>query len=69
MDPPYKEKELNNLLLDFINEKILNKNGIVILHRHKKHIDNLPVQFKILEEKNMVFQKFYFVIFFKLKFS
>ena len=60
LDPPYKEKELNNLLLDFINEKILNKNGIVILHRHKKHIDNLPVQFKILEEKKYGISKILF---------
>ena len=36
LDPPYKEKELNELLLLFINEKILKQDGIIIIHRHKK---------------------------------
>ena len=68
LDPPYKEKELNELLLLFINEKILKQDGIIIIHRHKKQTDSLPNQINILEEKNMGFQKYYFVIFFKLKF-
>ena len=68
LDPPYKEKELNYVLSSLIAEKILKQDGIIILHRHKKQIDSLPFQIKVLEEKNMVFQKFYFVIFLKLKF-
>ena len=51
LDPPYKEKELNYVLSSLIAEKILKKDGIIILHRHKKQIDSLPFQIKVLEEK------------------
>ena len=51
LDPPYKEMELNYVLSSLIAEKILKKDGIIILHRHKKQIDILPFQIKVLEEK------------------
>ena len=60
LDPPYKEKELNELLLLFINEKILKQDGIIIIHRHKKHIDTLPNQINILEEKKYGISKILF---------
>ena len=60
LDPPYKEKELNNLLSFLINEKILNQNGIIIIHRHKKQIDSLPNQINILEEKKYGISKILF---------
>ena len=53
LDPPYKEKELSELLLLFINEKILKQDGIIIIHRHKKQKDSLPNQINILEEKKI----------------
>ena len=59
LDPPYKEKDLNKILSCLINEKILKLSGIIIIHRHKRQIDNMPDQIKVLEEKNMVFQKYY----------
>ena len=60
LDPPYKEKELNELLLLLINEKILKQDGIIIIHRHKKQTDILPNQINILEEKKYGISKILF---------
>ena len=60
LDPPYKEKELNNILSSLISEKILKQDGIIILHRHKKQIDSLPFQIKIIEEKKYGISKILF---------
>ena len=51
MDPPYKDKNLENLLNEIKNQKMLNKNGIIILHRHKNEADNFPLSFKFIEQK------------------
>ena len=51
MDPPYKDKDLNFLLDNIKNQKILNNNGILIVHRHKDEKDLIPNKFKIIEEK------------------
>ena len=60
LDPPYKEKELKVILLSIINIKILKEDGIIILHRHKKQIDSLPDQIKIIEEKKYGISKILF---------
>ena len=41
LDPPYKEKALENILNTIIENKILKKNGIIIIHRHKKENDKI----------------------------
>ena len=51
LDPPYKEKKLTNLLITIMELKLLRKNGIIIIHRHKKEKDNFPIKFSILLEK------------------
>ena len=51
LDPPYKDKNLENLLNEIDNQKILKKNGIIILHRHKSETDSFPQNFKIIEQK------------------
>ena len=51
LDPPYKEKKLTNLLKAIMELKLLKKNGIIIIHRHKKEKDNFPIEFNILLEK------------------
>ena len=51
MDPPYKENKLSLLLKQIIDSNILNKNGIIIIHRHKKNEDKLPSEFIVIEEK------------------
>tara|TARA_Y100001970_G_scaffold166297_1_gene203373 strand:- start:6525 stop:7085 length:561 start_codon:yes stop_codon:yes gene_type:complete len=45
LDPPFKEKKASFLLDKIINDKILKKNGIVIIHRHKN--DNLEIDSKL----------------------
>ena len=51
LDPPYKDKNLENLLNEIRDQKILNKNGIVILHRHKNETDPLPKGYQTIEQK------------------
>ncbi len=51
IDPPYKEKNLNELLDKIIRSNIIKKNSIFIIHRHKNENDKLPVNFKIIERK------------------
>ena len=46
LDPPYKEKALENILNTIIENKTLKDNGIIIIHRHKKEIDKFPKNFQ-----------------------
>ena len=61
LDPPYKDKNLSILLKNIQTINLLNKNGIIILHRHKKSKDIIPDDFKILEEKNYGISKIIFM--------
>ena len=36
IDPPYKENKINLLINEIKSEEILSKNGLIIIHRHKK---------------------------------
>lgn len=60
LDPPYKETQLKNLLQFMILYKILKSNGVIIIHRHKKHSNSFPNNFKILEEKKYGISKIFF---------
>jgi 16S rRNA (guanine966-N2)-methyltransferase len=51
LDPPYKDKNLANLLDKIKDQEILKKNGIIILHRHKNEHDNFNSNFKLIEQK------------------
>ena len=52
MDPPYKEDKIN-LIVDQIKEReILDKNAILIIHRHKKDNINISDKLNILDERN-----------------
>ena len=61
LDPPYKEQKINTLLELIIERKILNKNGILILHRNKKTIDIFPEKLKIFSERIYGLSKIYFI--------
>ena len=63
MDPPYKEKDLNKVIVDIFDAKIINENGIVIIHRHKKEEDKFPKEFQIIEEKTYGISRVLFGIF------
>ena len=49
LDPPYKERNIFELINSIIKASILRKNGIVVIHRNKKSKDNYPNNFKILD--------------------
>tara|TARA_B100001769_G_scaffold270932_1_gene262927 strand:+ start:994 stop:1554 length:561 start_codon:yes stop_codon:yes gene_type:complete len=51
MDLPFKEKRILDLLEMIKKHKILDKNGLVILHRHVETKDVLPTDINILIEK------------------
>jgi len=61
LDPPYKEKKIDSILIKIDEGKILNKNSIIIIHRHKSKIDILPTNFKIIEEKTYGVSKILFL--------
>lgn len=52
LDPPYREEKINFLLDKIKQKKILNENGILIIHRHKKDRIKITNKIKILEERN-----------------
>ena len=51
IDPPYKENDLTKLLISILENKVLKRGGIIIIHRHKDQKDIFPETFKIIEEK------------------
>tara|TARA_B100000963_G_scaffold237230_1_gene207404 strand:- start:2111 stop:2674 length:564 start_codon:yes stop_codon:yes gene_type:complete len=51
LDPPYKEKRLSEIIEDLFLEKVLTKDGVIIIHRHIKEKDEYSKNFKILDEK------------------
>ena len=61
MDPPYRDKELNLLLNNIKNQKILNEKGILIVHRHKDEKDLIPDELKVIEEKKYGLSKIIFL--------
>ena len=63
LDPPYKDKNLKNILTDIYNKKILYKDGIIVIHRHKKEQDQFPYFLSIIEEKKYGISKIIFLSF------
>ena len=61
LDPPYKYKNLETLFNKIRDSNILDKNGIIILHRHKKERDIFPSKFNIIEEKKYGISKIIFL--------
>jgi 16S rRNA (guanine966-N2)-methyltransferase len=61
LDPPFKDKNLENVLLEIKEKKILEENGVIILHKHKKDQDILTKSFKVIEEKKYGISKITFL--------
>jgi 16S rRNA (guanine966-N2)-methyltransferase len=61
LDPPYKDKNINIIFEKIAEFKILKKNSIIILHRHKKEGDIFPKNFEIIEEKEYGISKIIFL--------
>ena len=64
-DPPFKNNDLENLIQFIYINKLLKKNGILILHRHKSANQKFLDNFKIIEERTYGLSK---IIFYNLLF-
>ena len=51
LDPPYKNKSINLLINLIIDQKILKKNGIILIHRHKKDDIEITSKLNILDSR------------------
>ena len=52
IDPPYKEKKINFLLNKISKNNILKKDGIVVLHRHKKDNVEISDKFNVFDQRS-----------------
>ena len=60
IDPPYKEIKINMLIEKIIYRKLLKKNGILIIHRHKKDKIVITKKINILDTRTYGVSKVYF---------
>ena len=60
LDPPFKDKEINILINQIKILKIADINTIIIIHRNKKSVDNIPKFLNVLDEKNYGLSKILF---------
>ncbi len=59
-DPPYKEKKIELLIENIIEMDILEKNGLIIIHRKKGDLDSCPKKFKVIDTKSYGLSTFVF---------
>tara|TARA_Y100000591_G_scaffold81564_1_gene68689 strand:- start:1122 stop:1694 length:573 start_codon:yes stop_codon:yes gene_type:complete len=60
LDPPFKEKKINQLIKEILNKNFLNKNGILITHRYKKDEILMIRKLRILETRKYGISKIIF---------
>ncbi len=60
MDPPYKEKNITDIIENLSSKKLLKDNGVIIIHRHKKENEYFSENFKIFEIKKYGISKVIF---------
>ena len=60
LDPPYKETRINRLIEKIIENKILNPDGVMIIHRHKRDKIEITNKIKIFDVRNYGLSKIYF---------
>lgn len=60
IDPPYKEKKINEIIEIILKKKILSQNGILIIHRHKKDNTKLTNKLRIIEDRTYGISKILF---------
>ena len=62
LDPPYKEERINKLIEQILEKNILNTNGLMIIHRHKKDKIEITKKVKILDTRNYGNSRIYFLV-------
>lgn len=63
LDPPYKEKKINILLEYIMTKKILNSDGIIVIHRHRKDDVLLTEKLNIFDQRSYGISKILFANF------
>ena len=60
IDPPFKERRINEIIETILRKNLLAKNGVIIMHRHKN--DNVKITNKtnILEKRNYGISNIFF---------
>ena len=61
IDPPYKELRINEIVEIIRKQHLLNKEGIIIIHRHKKDNIKLSDETNILEKRNYGISNIFFI--------
>tara|TARA_B110000014_G_scaffold254006_1_gene234092 strand:- start:787 stop:1347 length:561 start_codon:yes stop_codon:yes gene_type:complete len=59
-DPPFNDKNIEILIGLISQKKLLEKNGIIIVHRNKNIIDKIPDYFNVIEERTYGISKIIF---------
>ena len=59
-DPPYKEKKIELLIENIIEMDILEKSGMIIIHRKKGDVVSYPKKFKVIDTKSYGLSTFVF---------
>jgi len=60
LDPPFKDKNVSQLIAEIKKLNIINNKSIIIIHRSKKIKENLSENLNILREKNYGLSKIIF---------
>jgi len=61
IDPPYKELRINKIIDIIKKQEILNKNGVIVIHRHKKDNIKLTDKINIVENRNYGISNIFFI--------
>ena len=59
-DPPFRDKNTSRLIELIFKEKLLNKDGIIILHRNINANEKFPYYFKVTDERTYGVSKIIF---------
>ena len=59
-DPPFKDTNIEKLIELIFYKNLLNKNGVIILHRSKSTKEKLPNYFEIVDERTYGISKIIF---------
>ena len=59
-DPPFGDSSIEKLIKSISDKKLLNKNGIIILHRNKVVREKLPNCVEVIEERTYGISKIIF---------
>ena len=60
IDPPYKEQRINIIIESILDKNLLKKEGIMIIHRHKKDNIKITEKLDIFESRNYGISKILF---------